>query len=441
MQLDHITTPFGRRTMTYAMLADQMTAAEIDDDAIVDKWKIYQALCEARPRLGITDRALAVLSALISFYPKSELAAGDSLIVFPSNAQLSRRANGMAEQTIRRHLAVLVSAGLLTRKDSANGKRFARRGRTGQIDEAFGFSLKPLLARADEIRQLAAEVEAERLHMRRMKERLTIGRRDVIKLIETALEEGAQGDWLSVQEEYRAIFADYPRKPSLEAVTAALDEIEFLRENILNQLENQLKTTKTSGNAPETERHKQNSNPDSFSESELRLEEKRGEDPNALDQGNAVQGMMEVKSASHRPVYGGADPEGRRKPGGLENASAAGIGQKPFPLGMVLSACREICDYGPGGAITSWRDLMGAAVVVRSMLGVSPSAYEEACAVFGPENAATIIACILERAGHINSAGGYLRDLTSRAERGEFSLGPMLMAQIRANGPGERRAG
>ena len=84
---------------------------------------------------------------------------------------------------------------------------------------------------------------------------------------------------------------------------------------------------------------------------------------------------------------------------------------------------------------------MGAAVVVRSMLGVSPSAYEEACAIFGPENAGTIIACILERAGHINSPGGYLRDLTSRAERGEFSLGPMLMAQIRANGPGERRAG
>jgi len=111
MQLDQITTPFGRRTMTYAMLADQMTAAEIDEDASVDKWKIYQALCEARPRLGITDRALAVLSALISFYPKAELAAGDSLIVFPSNAQLSRRANGMAEQTIRRHLAVLVSAG------------------------------------------------------------------------------------------------------------------------------------------------------------------------------------------------------------------------------------------------------------------------------------------------------------------------------------------
>jgi replication initiation protein RepC len=101
---------------------------------------------------------------------------------------------------------------------------------------------------------------------------------------------------------------------------------------------------------------------------------------------------------------------------------------------MVLQACPQISDYGPGGSVFSWRDLMTAAVVVRSMLGVSSSAYEEACGILGPENAATIVACILERGGHINSAGGYLRDLTRRAERGEFSIGPMLMALMRGNG-------
>jgi replication initiation protein RepC len=59
----------------------------------------------------------------------------------------------------------------------------------------------------------------------------------------------------------------------------------------------------------------------------------------------------------------------------------------------------------------------------------------------GAENAATVMACILERGGHINSAGGYLRDLTRRAERGEFSIGPMLMSLVRARGGGTRRAG
>lgn len=56
-----------------------------------------------------------------------------------------------------------------------------------------------------------------------------------------------------------------------------------------------------------------------------------------------------------------------------------------------------------------------------------------------PENAATVMACVLERAGHINSAGGYLRDLTRRAERGEFGIGSMLMALARTNSPRGRQ--
>jgi replication initiation protein RepC len=73
------------------------------------------------------------------------------------------------------------------------------------------------------------------------------------------------------------------------------------------------------------------------------------------------------------------------------------------------------------------------------MLGVSPTAYQEASDIMGPENAATTVACILERANFINSAGGYLRDLTRRAEHGDFSLGPMIMALVKANGLDEVR--
>jgi replication initiation protein RepC len=97
--------------------------------------------------------------------------------------------------------------------------------------------------------------------------------------------------------------------------------------------------------------------------------------------------------------------------------------------------------YTPGGAVTSWRDMMAASMVVRTMLGISDSAYEEACGIMGPENTATVIACVLERAGSINSAGGYLRDLTRRAQRGEFAVGPMLMALAKANGERLRETG
>ncbi|MBB4066106.1 plasmid replication protein RepC [Gellertiella hungarica] len=401
--MESVTTPFGRRPMTLGMLASQVRGREIAPDRTADKWKLFRALCEARPRLGITDRALALLNALLSFYPKAELAAGDGLVVFPSNAQLSLRANGMAEATIRRHLAALVEAGLILRKDSANGKRYARRDGEGALDEAFGFSLAPLLARADEIERLAADVVAERLAFQRLRERLTIARRDVSKLIEAALEEGAPGDWTMALEEHRTILAGLGRKPSASDVMAALDAMEALREEIVNQLETIALSQIPSGNPLQDERHIQNSNTESTHESEQLFEKEQGERPGPERKGLAVP-------------------------------------PKTFPLGLVLSACPDIADYGPEGAVKSWRDLMAAAVVVRTMLGVSPSAYQEACEVMGPENAAIAMACILERANEIQSAGGYLRDLSRRAARGEFSVGPMLMAALRGRGGGIRQA-
>ncbi|CDM61152.1 MULTISPECIES: plasmid replication protein RepC [Rhizobium] len=427
MESGTVTTPFGRRSMTLGMLSSQVASREIEPDKTVDKWKLYRALCEARPLVGVTDRALAVLNALLSFYPKNALAQEHGLVVFPSNAQLSLRAHGMAEQTIRRHLAVLIEAGLLIRKDSPNGKRYAHKGKSGEIDEAFGFSLAPLLARSEEIERLAAEVVAERVHLQRLRERLTLCRRDITKLIEAALEEGAAGDWMTISAHLRGLLERLPRVPAAGQLAATLDEMEMLREEVVNQLEIQLKTQNQSGNPAQDERHIQNSNPESTSELEPAFETKQGERAVGNNDPNTEPSDERGQKA---PPSGGVS-------GGVADLSAR-HSLKSFPLGLVLQACPQILDYGPGGTIGNWRDLMSAAIVVRSMLGVSPSAYEEACAGMGAENAATVIACILERGGQIHSAGGYLRDLTRRTERGEFAIGPMLMALVRANA-GARR--
>jgi len=96
---------------------------------------------------------------------------------------------------------------------------------------------------------------------------------------------------------------------------------------------------------------------------------------------------------------------------------------------MVLDACPDIADYARGG-IVNWRDFVATAALIRSMLGVSPTAWEEAVDVMGERQAATVVAAILQRGEAISSAGGYLRDLTRKAQDGLFTLGPMLMALI-----------
>ncbi|MBY5402256.1 plasmid replication protein RepC [Rhizobium leguminosarum] len=432
METGNVTTPFGRRSMSFGMLANQVMAGEIKPHQSVDKWKLFRTLCEAKPLLGIGDRALAVLNALLSFYPKNELAQENGLIVFPSNIQLSLRTHGMAEQTVRRHLAALVEAGLLLRKDSPNGKRYVRRDRAGEVNEAFGFSLAPLLARAEEIEQLAAAVMAERLHVQRLRERITLCRRDIAKLIEAAVEEDIPGDWQGLYSEFRDRIEGLPRSPTAARLELLLHELEVLRADILNRLEIQIKSTKLRGNANYIERHVQNSKPESTIELEPSFETKQGAMAEQ-DKGREAKTLEEGRGETTHP---GRQEESRQS-GGRND----GGGLKSFSLGLILQACPEILAYGPGGAIRNWRDLMAAAVIVRSMLGVSPSAYEEAANVMGPENAATVMACILERGGHINSAGGYLRGLTRRSEKGEFAIGPMLMALLRANAPAGRKVG
>ncbi|MFT4001327.1 MAG: plasmid replication protein RepC [Rhizobium sp.] len=395
MENGSVTTPFGRRSVVLALVRRQIAAAETGRAASADKWKVFRDASEARELLGLQDRSLAVLNALLSFYPDNELRRDAQLVVFPSNAQLTLRAHGIAGATLRRHLALLVEAGLILRRDSANGKRYARKDRTGAIESAFGFDISPLLWRAEELAGMAQQVVADRFALRRAKEALTICRRDIRKLITAAIEEGATGNWTFIEECFAELLDRIPRAPKTAEIVSILRDMELLRSEIINLLEMQVKSSNYSTNDAHSERHIQNSNPESISESEASVEKELAEKP----QQTLDRQTMQV-----------------------------------FPLDLVLKACPEIGSYGPLGIINNWRDLMSAAIVVRSMLGISPRAYQDACRMMGQENAAVTMACILQRSGHIKSAGAYLRDLSIKAGRGEFSLGPALMALLRANG-------
>ncbi len=109
----HVTTPFGRRSLSLAMVASQTATQEFASrpeasETIVHKWRLFRALTEAKMPLGVTDRALSVLHALLSFHQETALAlpenrdcppeghAASRIVVFPSNKELSIRAHGMA---------------------------------------------------------------------------------------------------------------------------------------------------------------------------------------------------------------------------------------------------------------------------------------------------------------------------------------------------------
>ena len=390
--MEHLTkTPFGRPVTAGLLAAHSLVEAELSAPKH-DKWQLFRAICTARVQIGITDRDLTVLNALLTFYPGKSLDDGAGLVVFPSNRALSERAHGMAESTLRRHLAALVTAGVILRHDSPNGKRYAARGRGGEVERAFGFSLRPLLVRAAEFCDAAEQATIAQRALKRRREVCVLMLRDASKLAAYAQEQGLSGNWDAVEDRLALTRRSLRRKLAGDDIEALIVE---LRE-ALDLIEAALSNTKTkdmSGYDSQNERHYQNSKPEPY---------------------------------DSEPCY--------------ENSREAGSGteiQKPdkqdqemrLPLAVVLKACPDVQDYIPDG-IRHWHQLVNAAGFLRGMMGISPDAWDDACRIMGPEVAAVTVSCILQRMDQINSPGGYLRSLTAKAGEGCFSCAPMVMALL-----------
>ncbi|CAG0981675.1 hypothetical protein RHIZO_01771 [Rhizobiaceae bacterium] len=384
--------------MTLGLISSQLTAKTVKHNATVSKWQVFRHIREAKDALGATDRALAILNALLTFHRDDDLTGEGNLVVFPSNEQLIHRANGMSPATLRRHLAVLVTCGLVIRRDSPNGKRFARKGQGGAIEQAYGFDLSPILARAEEFRELADAVAAERKAFRLVKERLTICRRDVVKMIEAGINEDVPGNWRGFQRRYETIVGRLPRTAPRQVLEAIADELEDLWADVHQTLELFVESQDSNANESHSEHHIQNSNPDL----------------NSADESEYGLGKINEASGSAATT---------------DNVHS--LPKRDLPLGMVLDACPEILNFARGGPIRTWRDFVAAADAARPAMGISPSAWQDAVEVMGAEKAAIATAAILERSDQINSRGGYLRNLTERAREQKFSVWPMIMALLR----------
>jgi replication initiation protein RepC len=80
---------------------------------------------------------------LLKFTQPQDWERGGRPIVWPS-ALLQQEALGLSETQAKRLNRCLIEAGLVTMKDSPNGKRYGKRDPKGRIVEAYGFDLAPL---------------------------------------------------------------------------------------------------------------------------------------------------------------------------------------------------------------------------------------------------------------------------------------------------------
>jgi replication initiation protein RepC len=163
------TTRPRRSSLTPAHVATRIAAANRPPDKLAHKPQIVRVICGARPKLSVSERALELLSRDDADRRRRPHRLSADQAALPAHA---------------RH-GGFVDAGLIVRRGSPNGKRYARKGRGGAIKLAFDFDLAPLAARAEAFQRPAEPIEAEARAIRLAKEPVTLCRRDIAKMIAT----------------------------------------------------------------------------------------------------------------------------------------------------------------------------------------------------------------------------------------------------------------
>ena len=365
----------------------------------VNKWELLRELSKAQAAFGVSERDLTVLQGLLSFFPDDALGGNAEMVVFPSNKAICERLNGMPCSTMRRHLARLVEVGLLQRRDSPNGKRYVRKH--GEDRVAFGFDLSPLYCQSEEIARAAEAVREAEERVRRLREVVSLMRRDLAALAEFGDEmQPGLGFWDQLRDRAALTARALRRKLSVEDLAAYRADLEALLDQARNIIDGP-ETEEMNTNDAQSERHHHNSNKESID-----LEP-------ALEKSGAAAGVPDVDT--NEPVADVDEQDTRHLP--------------KIPLHLVIAACPSLKTFYQG-EIRHWHQLFDAACHVRPAMGISASAWEEAQRFMGPEQASIVVAAMLERFADIRSPGGYLRALTAKAAAGEFSCGPMVMALI-----------
>ena len=195
----------GFRRLTPGLMKADQAAESFDGlpDGVTAHGQLLAALKAAAPRLA--TRWVHAVDWLFKYTQPQDWERGGRPIVWPS-ALLEQEALGLSETQAKRLNRCLIEAGLVTMRDSPNGKRYGRRDPKGRIVEAYGFDLSPLAARYDEFVRLAEEGRAEREAMGRLRRRATIARKGIVQILQTARDyELSGGEWAALERDAVAI--------------------------------------------------------------------------------------------------------------------------------------------------------------------------------------------------------------------------------------------
>lgn len=395
--------------------------AQAGERVAIPKTQAFVAVKRVGAHIGLKAGDMLLLDTLGAFTQAQDWEEGQRPIVWASNAYLMEQ-TGFSLSALKRHARRLAEVGVISFKDSPNGKRWGRRDADGRIIEAYGFDLSPLSARVEEFEQLQAELKAERELCQRLKRQITVARRMIRARIEAAASSTLRGPWEHLSGLFEDLLDRLPRRNTAsETLSRLLAWFKELQERVEaayltavrtdEAVENMAETTEqVSEKTQEMNPREVNSEPHILITTQL--------NPVTCNRSETEQAAGVVPNA---PPEEQLDRE-------LEDWVAETRKKRGVALDLptVMQACPEFASWARniGGYMKDWGDLHRVAGQLRPMIGVSEHAWNLAQDRLGPQIATAALVLTFDKhcAGEVASPGGYLRGIVQKAGAGELHL-------------------
>jgi replication initiation protein RepC len=412
--------PTGFRRMTPGLLKADRSAEGFAGlpEGVDTPGQLLAALKAAAPRLGISPRLVHAVDWLFCFTQPQDWEPGTRPIVWPS-ASMQQSSLGLAETQVKHLNRCLIDLGLVTMKDSPNGKRYGKRDPKGRIVEAYGFDLSPLAARYAEFVRLAQEARAERAAMGRLRRRATIARKAIVQILETAAEYGFENEeWQVLARETKDLAQSLRSVERVDEMETGVKSLERRQQMARERIEALLGTVETAPKPAENRPHLYNYNPTPHPNKDTVI---------AAKMCNGEEDTPTLPDPTP-PASAGAGFRPKRPEKGMVHGIA------PDELPRLAPKLKPYLRR-PAPA---WPDLVEAADWLRHDLGVSKSLWGDACLAMGRELAAVALAIVsTKEPEHFKtSPGGYFHGMVAKHLAGELRLERTIWALRRALDPG-----
>lgn len=399
---------------------------------------------------GFTSKMVQLLEYYLVFTKDCDWKAGNRPIVYQA---LSKTALdfGVSERQIQKLERALFEVGALAWNDSGNHRRYGSRdAETGEIIYAYGVdlsplaSLRPFLIAKDSEKKLADEAWME------TKRQISWYRSQIRSMIAEAREVKTL-EHFSIQAEsnYEGIAISIRTYMDIKDLRTLLEAHKDLYDVLMNTLEGTSPSLSPTLKDDQMSREYTSKDEQQFAHINNTNKTKYDKSYNSSSMSTkASEGSVRPSQSSklHKDAPVTLSKEGISE---SKEQWKAAISEELGRISwkQVLNACSDRFKqhFPMHDHPLAWSDIVDAASDMLPTLGISKSAWWEACSTLGRHGAAICIMVIDQKsqatdpADRVRNAGGYLREMTARAKKGELNLHGSVFGLLK-RGTGEHDA-